>query len=178
MNNAMNMNMGNNGMNMNMGNNGMIMNMDNNRNFQGMNIGMNNVMNPGMNIGGNYNPQQNSVRQKEKLEFMKKQARQCGELLKKQKKLVEEMERQEQIRKEKKKNQEYTVFFNHNYDILPITFKPGTTIAEALKKYLEDSHKQNVTFKFEEELLDPNDSSGKKLGEIEGFANGAEITVE
>ena len=50
-----------------------------------MNIGMNNVMNPGMNIGGNYNPHQNSNRQKEKLELMKKQARQFGELLKRPK---------------------------------------------------------------------------------------------
>ena len=85
------------------------------------------------------------------------------------------MKRRERERKEE--DSEIILFFNHNYDILPLTFKKSTFLFEALTAYIEKSNKRNPKFKFGDKELKLDLNSGKILGEIEGLVNGAEITV-
>ena len=109
------------------------------------------------------------------MKYKKQQAFQIGQLMKKQKELVERIKRNEE--KRKNEDREITLFFNHNYDILPLTFRQNTMVCEALQKYLEETNKQNIKFKFEDQEL-IMDTSGKTLREVEGLVNGAEIIVE
>ena len=175
-NNMNNNNMNNNNMNNNMNNNNMN---NNNMNNNNMNNNMNN-----MNMGnmGNFMPQMSPQQyqmwmnmQLQQFEMQKQQARQIGQLLKRQKELMEEMKRKEEARKNE--DRDIILFFNHNYDILPLTFKQSTFVSEALMKYLEQTSKQNVKFKFEDIEL-KIDSSAKTLKDIKGLVNGAEIIVE
>ena len=114
--------------------------------------------------------------QDQQFELQKQQARQIGQLLKKQKEFIEEMKRKDEQRKKEDDEKEIILFFNHNYDILPLTFKKSTTILEALNDYISKTNKQNVIFKHEGKEL-KMDYSGKSLKDIEGLLNGSEITV-
>ena len=49
---------------------------------------------------------------------------------------------------------------------------------EALYEYIEQSNKQNVKSKFKGKELKINDTSGKRLYELEGLVSGEEIIVE
>jgi hypothetical protein len=69
------------------------------------------------------------------------------------------------------------LFFNHNYEILPLTFKQNSLVYEALLTYIQQSNKQNVKFKFGGQEL-KLDQSGKTLKEVEGLVNGSEIIVQ
>ena len=166
-------------------------NMNNNLNY---NHNMNNNINPNMNnmnnnINQNMNnmnnnmgfvpqmsPEQFKKMQDQQFELQKQQARQIGQLLKKQKEFIEEMKRKDEQRKKEDDEKEIILFFNHNYDILPLTFKKSTTILEALNDYISKTNKQNVIFKHEGQEL-KMDYSGKSLKDIEGLLNGSEITV-
>ena len=148
------------------------------------NPNMNNRANPNMNNMNNnmgfmpqMSPQQYQMMmnmQKQQFELQKQQARQIGQLLKRQKEFVEGIKRREEERK--KEDREIILFFNHDYDILPLTFRQSTTVIEALTEYLNKSNKQNVIFKFEGKEL-KLDFSGQSLRDIEGLINGSEITV-
>ena len=166
--------------------NGLFQNNVNQNQFQNFNNqaqGNNNFNQNHQNIGfmPQMSPQQIQMMmnmQQQQFEMQKQQARQIGQLLRKQKELMEEMKKKEEERLRKKENEdnEIILFFNHNYDILPLTFKESTTVAEALSKYIEQSHKQNPKFKHEKEEL-KIDFSGKTLKEVDGLINGSEITV-
>ena len=127
----------------------------------------------------NYMPQQNNMlqmspQQMQLFEMQKMQARQLGALLKKQKDLVERMKRNEEQKQNEDK--EVIIFFNHNYDILPLSFKQNSTmVCEALSKYIEQTQKNNVKFKYEG--IELNKEDFKSLKEL-GIINGSEITVE
>ena len=82
--------------------------------------------------------------------------------------------------KEKRKTGEITIFFKYkkDFDILPITITADKLIVEALYEYIKKSNKQNVKFKFKGKELKINDTSGKRLYELEGLVSGEEIIVE
>ena len=127
----------------------------------------------------NYMPQQNNMsqmsqQQMQLFEIQKMQARQLGALLKKQKELVERMKRNEE--QKQNEDREVIIFFNHNYDILPLSFKQNSTmVCEALSKYIEQTQKNNAKFKYEG--IELNKEDFKSLKEL-GIINGSEITVE
>lgn len=127
----------------------------------------------------NYMPQQNNMsqmsqQQMQLFEIQKMQARQLGALLKKQKELVERMKRNEE--QKQNEDREVIIFFNHNYDILPLSFKQSSTmVCEALSKYIEQTQKNNAKFKYEG--IELNKEDFKSLKEL-GIINGSEITVE
>ena len=137
-------------------------------------FGVNNNANQNMN---NMNNRGNMFQMSPlQFELQKQQARQLGQLLKKQKEFIEEMKRKEEERKKEDENKEIILFFNHDYDILPLTFKKNTSVLEALNEYINKTNKQNVIFKYEGKEL-KMDYSGTSLKEVEGLVNGAEITV-
>jgi hypothetical protein len=127
----------------------------------------------------NYMPQQNNMsqmsqQQMQLFEIQKMQARQLGALLKKQKELVERMKRNEE--QKQNEDREVIIFFNHNYDILPLSFKQNSTmVCEALSKYIEQTQKNDAKFKYEG--IELNKEDFKSLKEL-GIINGSEITVE
>jgi hypothetical protein len=113
--------------------------------------------------------------QQQQFEMQKMQAFQIGQLLRKQKELVQRMKQNE----ERRQNEDLDIilFFNHNYEILPLTFKQNSLVYEALLTYIQQSNKQNVKFKFGGQEL-KLDQSGKTLKEVEGLVNGSEIIVQ
>jgi hypothetical protein len=113
--------------------------------------------------------------QQQQFEMQKMQAFQIGQLLRKQKELVQRMKQNE----ERRQNEDLDIilFFNHNYEILPLTFKQSSLVYEALLTYIQQSNKQNVKFKFGGQEL-KLDQSGKTLKEVEGLVNGSEIIVQ
>ena len=173
----------NNNNNNNMNNNNMNNNNMNNNNMNNNNMNNNNMNNNINNMNmGNFMPQMSPQQyqmwmniQQQQFEMQKQQARQIGQLLKRQKELMEEIKRKEEARNNE--DRDIILFFNHNYDILPLTFKQSTFVSEALMKYLEQTNKQNVKFKFEDIEL-KIDNSAKTLKDIKGLVNGAEIIVE
>ena len=143
-----------------------------------INPNMNFNMNPNMNPNMMMSPEQYQMMlkmQQQQFELQKKQAFEMGQLMKKQKDLILRMKQNEE--KRKNENRDIILFFNHNYDILPLTFKQNTLLSEALNAYIQQTNKQNVKFKFEDQEL-KIDMSGKTLREVEGLTNGAEITVQ
>ena len=152
----------------------------NNMNMNCMNNmnSINNFNNMNMNAGNfisQMSPQQYQWWMMYLFEMEKQLARQNGELLKRQKELVEEMKKKEEARKNE--DREIILFFKHNYNVLPLEFRQSTLISEALMKYMELSKKENPKFKFEDLELKV-DASGKSLREIKGLLNGSEIIVE
>jgi hypothetical protein len=113
--------------------------------------------------------------QQQQFEMQKMQAFQIGQLLRKQKELVQRMKQNEERRQNE--DLEIILFFNHNYEILPLTFKQSSFVSEALLTYIQQSNKQNVKFKFGGQEL-KLDQSGKTLKEVEGLVNGSEIIVQ
>ena len=169
-NNFFNYNMNNN-QNHNMNN----MNNNPNHNMNNMNnMNMNNMNNMG--FMPQMSPEQFQMMQRQQFEMQKQQARQIGQLLKKQKEFIEEMKRKDEQRKKEYDEKEIILFFNHDYDILPLTFKKSTTVLEALNDYINKTNKQNVIFKHEGKEL-KMDFSGTSLKDVEGLLNGSEITV-
>ena len=162
-------------------NNFNVNNLQNNQNINAnMNQNWNAYMNPFMYPYMNPNmmtPEQVQMMmrmQQQQFEMQKMQARQIGQILKKQKELVLRMKHDEESRKNE--DLDIILFFNHNYEILPLTFKQKTLVAEALQTYIQQTNKQNVKFKFGAQEL--KTESGKALKEVEGLINGSEIIVQ
>ena len=124
---------------------------------------------------------QNQELEQKKKEMKKQQAKQMGKILKGQKELMEEIKRNEMIRKNHRMNRNITLFFKfirseYDFDLLPIEFKATTKLKDALEKYKNDSNNQNVRFMLNEEVLEPNDE--RTLVEIEEINDGEEIRVK
>ena len=149
-------------------------NMNQPQNNPNMNFNMNPNMNPNMMMSPEQYQMMLNMQQKQ-FEMQKKQAFEMGQLLKKQKDLILRMKQNDERRKNE--NRDIILFFNHNYNILPLTFKQNTLVYEALDAYIQQTNKHNAKFKFEDQEL-KMDASGKTLREVEGLSNGAEITVE
>ena len=132
------------------------------------------MMNP--NMMPMMNPQQQQIQ----FELAKRQAFEMGRTLKQQKEMMERIMYYRNQREERRKTGEIVIFFNYKkeYDILPITLTADKLIVEALNEYIEQSQKQNVKFKFKGKELKLNDTSGRRLHELEGLVSGEEIIVE
>ena len=149
------------------------------QNFNNQAQGNNNLNQNMMNMGfmSQMSPQQiqmiMNMKNQQLFEMQKQQAREIGQMLRRQKNFIEEMKRREE--QMKKEDREIILFFNHNYNILPLTFKQSTPLAEALAKYIEETHIQNPTFKHENKEL-KIDFSGRNLEDV-NLINGDEITV-
>ena len=104
-----------------------------------------------------------------------------GMILKKQKELMEEIKRNEMIRKNQRMNSKITLFFKYirsenDDDLLPIEFKATTKLKDVLEKYKNESNNQNVRFMLDEQELSLDDE--RSLGEIEEINDAEEIRVE
>ena len=132
------------------------------------------MMNP--NMMPMMNPQQQQIQ----FELAKRQAFEMGRTLKQQKEMMERIMYYRNQREERRKTGEIVIFFNYTkeYDILPITLTADKLILEALNEYIEQSQKQNVKFKFKGKELKLDDTSGRRLHELEGLVSGEEIIVE
>ena len=132
------------------------------------------MMNP--NMMPMMNPQQQQIQ----FELAKRQAFEMGRTLKQQKEMMERIMYYRNQREERRKTGEIVIFFNYKkeYDILPITLTADKLILESLNEYIEQSQKQNVKFKFKGKELKLNDTSGRRLHELEGLVSGEEIIVE
>ena len=99
--------------------------------------------------------------------------KQQNEIAEKIKTIIDEFEK-------KRKTGEIVIYFKYKKDfyILPITITADKLIVEALYEYIKQSNKQNVKFKFKGKELKINDTSGKRLYELEGLVSGEEIIVE
>jgi hypothetical protein len=133
------------------------------------------MFNPNMFMMSQMTPEQ---QQQFQLEMLKKEAFHKGQILKKQKDAMEMIHRIRQKREEERKKGELVLFFNHNYDILPITITADKLIPELLNEYINQSGKQNVKFFFKNVELKITDQSGRQLYEIEGLRTGEEIIVK
>ena len=132
------------------------------------------MMNP--NMMPMMNPQQQQIQ----FELAKRQAFEMGRTLKQQKEMMERIMYYRNQREERRKTGEIVIFFNYKkeYDILPITLTADKLILEALNEYIEQSQKQNVKFKFKGKELKLDDTSGRRLHELEGLVSGEEIIVQ
>ena len=133
------------------------------------------MFNPNMFMMSQMTPEQ---QQQFQLEMLKKEAFHKGQILKKQKEAMEMIHRNRLKREEERKKGELVLFFNHNYDILPITITADKLIPELLNEYINQSGKQNVKFFFKNVELKITDQSGRQLYEIEGLRTGEEIIVK
>ena len=130
------------------------------------------MFNPMFNMGPMMTPEQ----QKMYMEVMKSQAREMGQTLLKQKKLMEQISQNRKKREEERKNGELVLFFNHNDDLISITVKANIMIPELIEKYAQTTQKNNFKMIFKGNELNINDA--RALYEIEGLVSGEEIIVQ
>ena len=124
----------------------------------------------------NMKPMMTPEQQKMYMELMKKQAKELGETMKKQRDIMTQIAQNRAKREEERKNGELVLFFNHNDDLLSITIKANEMVPVLISKYMEKTHKNNIQFFFRENELGLND--GRLLYEIEGLVSGEEIIVK
>ena len=130
------------------------------------------MFNPMFNMG----PMMTQEQQKMYMEVMKSQAREMGQTLLKQKKLMEQISQNRIKREEQRKNGELVLFFNHNDDLISITVKANIMIPELIDKYAQTTQKNNIKLIFKGNELNINDA--RALYEIEGLVSGEEIIVQ
>ena len=124
----------------------------------------------------NMKPMMTPEQQKMYMELMKKQAKELGETMKKQRDIMTQIAQNRKKREEERINGELVLFFNHNDDLLSITIKANEMVPVLISKYMEKTHKNNIQFFFRENELGLND--GRLLYEIEGLVSGEEIIVK
>ena len=124
----------------------------------------------------NMKPMMTPEQQKMYMELMKKQGKELGETIKKQRDIMVQIAQNRAKREEERKNGELVLFFNHNDDLLSITIKANEMVPVLISKYMEKTHKNNIQFFFRENELGLND--GRLLYEIEGLVSGEEIIVK
>ena len=124
----------------------------------------------------NMKPMMTPEQQKMYMELMKKQAKELGETMKKQRDIMTQIAQNRKKREEERINGELVLFFNHNDDLLSITIKANEMVPVLISKYMEKTHKNNIQLFFRENELGPND--GRLLYEIEGLVSGEEIIVK
>ena len=130
------------------------------------------MFNPMFNMGSMMTPEQ----QKIYMEVMKSQAKEMGQTLLKQKKLMEQINQNRAKREEQRKNGELVLFFNHNDDLISITVKANIMIPELIEKYAQTTQKNNFKMIFKGNELNINDA--RALYEIDGLVSGEEIIVQ
>ena len=124
----------------------------------------------------NMRPMMTPEQQKIYMEVMKSQAKEMGQTLLKQKKLMEQINQNRAKREEQRKNGELVLFFNHNDDLISITVKANIMIPELIDKYAQTTQKNNFKMIFKGNELNINDA--RALYEIEGLVSGEEIIVQ
>jgi len=124
----------------------------------------------------NMKPMMTPEQQKMYMELMKKQGKELGETMKKQRDIMVQIAQNRAKREEERKNGELVLFFNHNDDLLSITIKANEMVPILISKYMEKTHKNNIQLFFRENELGLND--GRLLYEIEGLVSGEEIIVK
>ena len=124
----------------------------------------------------NMKPMMTPEQQKMYMELMKKQGKELGETIKKQRDIMVQIAQNRAKREEERKNGELVLFFNHNDDLLSITIKANEMVPVLISKYMEKTHKNNIQLFFRENELGLND--GRLLYEIEGLVSGEEIIVK
>ena len=124
----------------------------------------------------NMKPMMTPEQQKMYMELMKKQAKELGETMKKQRDIMTQIAQNRKKREEERINGELVLFFNHNDDLLSITIKANEMVPVLISKYMEKTHKNNIQLFFRENELGLND--GRLLYEIEGLVSGEEIIVK
>ena len=124
----------------------------------------------------NMKPMMTPEQQKMYMELMKKQAKELGETMKKQRDIMTQIAQNRKKREEERINGELVLFFNHNDDLLSLTIKANEMVPVLISKYMEKTHKNNIQFFFRENELGLND--GRLLYEIEGLVSGEEIIVK
>ena len=124
----------------------------------------------------NMRPMMTPEQQKIYMEVMKSQAKEMGQTLLKQKKLMEQISQNRKKREEERKNGELVLFFNHNDDLISITVKANIMIPELIDKYAQTTQKNNFKMIFKGNELNINDA--RALYEIEGLVSGEEIIVQ
>ena len=124
----------------------------------------------------NMKPMMTPEQQKMYMELMKKQGKELGETIKKQRDIMVQIAQNRAKREEERKNGELVLFFNHNDDLLSITIKANEMVPVLISKYMEKTHKNNIQFFFRENELGLND--GRLLYEIDGLVSGEEIIVK
>ena len=121
------------------------------------------MFNPMFNMGPMMTPEQ----QKIYMEVMKSQAKEMGQTLLKQKKLMEQINQNRAKREEQRKNGELVLFFNHNDDLISITVNASIYVSQLLDKYIQTTQKNNVKLIFKGNEFNENDA--RCLYEIEGL---------
>ena len=124
----------------------------------------------------NMKPMMTPEQQKMYMELMKKQAKELGETMKKQRDIMTQIAQNRKKREEERINGELVLFFNHNDDLLSITIKANEMVPVLISKYMEKTHKNNIQLFFRENELGLND--GRLLYEIDGLVSGEEIIVK
>ena len=128
------------------------------------------MFNPMFNMGPMMTPEQ------QYMEVMKSQAKEMGQTLLKQKKLMEQINQNRAKREEQRKNGELVLFFNHNDDLISITVNASIYVSQLLDKYIQTTQKNNVKLIFKGNEFNENDA--RCLYEIEGLVSGEEIIVQ
>ena len=115
--------------------------------------------------------------QERQRKYIQQTGLEMGRILKQQREMMEKINANRIQREKERQEGEIIIFFNNNYDILPLTFKGNDLVVEALSAYIEKSGKTNVRFKFKgKELV--IDNSPTSLYELPGMRTGEEIIVE
>ena len=117
--------------------------------------------------------------QKINLEVNKKLGYEMGEILKKQKQIMNQIIIIEDAREKQRKNGDLVLYFNHNNDygeLFTITIKANEFVALLVDEYVKHTNNRNVRLFFKENELTENDA--RYLYEIEGLVSGEEIIVK
>ena len=117
--------------------------------------------------------------QKINLEVNKKLGYEMGEILKKQKQIMNQIIIIEDAREKQRKNGDLVLAFNHNNDygeLFTITIKANEFVASLVNEYVKHTNNRNVRLFFKENELTENDA--RCLYEIEGLVSGEEIIVK
>ena len=101
-----------------------------------------------INPWSNMMPSISQQQQQRIFEQKQKQAREMGKMLSGQQKMMQMINDIKEKKEKERREGEIVLFFNHKYDILPITAKANDLVPEVLAKYLQESGKQNVKFRF------------------------------
>ncbi len=125
----------------------------------------------------NYNMMQEQ--QRINLEEKKRQGKEIGEMLLKQRKMMIQIGENRKKWEEERKNGELMLAFNHNNDygeLFSITIKAKEFVASLVDEYVKHTNNRNVRLFFKENELTENDA--RCLYEIEGLVSGEEIIVK
>ena len=103
-------------------------------------------------------------------------AKEIGKIFKEEKQIM--LELQSKKKKRGKKIKEIVIFFNHNNNILPLTFKSYNRLNDIFNKYKEQTNNKYKNLKFVFKTREfTNDDLNLCLGKIKGMVTGEEIVV-